>query len=231
MSFNYIASHDLQEPLRKIKMFTNRIVEMNSSSLADNVKQSLNRIVNSTERMQELINDLLAFSRASAVEKNFESVDLNTMLDEVLSSFKHAIEEKNGTLTSKGLPTLRIIRFQFQQLLENIISNAIKYSRKDVAPKIEITSSLVNGNQIENEIARDDKEYWKIAIADNGIGFDQQHAKRIFEVFQRLHAKSEYSGTGIGLAICKKIAENHNGFITAEGKLGSGAVFNIYIPV
>ncbi|HYV91843.1 MAG TPA: PAS domain-containing protein [Chitinophagales bacterium] len=230
MSFNYIASHDLQEPLRKIKMFTNRIMDMSPSYMPDGIKDSFNRIINSAERMQTLIDDLLSFSRTSSGEKVFESVDLNGMLDEVQNSLKHSLEEKNGKIISSPLPALRVIRFQFQQLLENIISNAIKYSKKDLAPQIKITSALVKGNQIVNENAKPDKNYCRIRIADNGIGFDQQHAKRIFELFQRLHGKSEYSGTGIGLAICKKIVDNHNGFITAEGRAGAGAVFNIFIP-
>lgn len=231
MSFNYIASHDLQEPLRKIKLFSNRIFEKDFNLLSPTAKEFLPRIMTSATQMQKLINDLLAFSRATSADKVFEQTDLNTLLEEVKTTLKDSIEEKNVSITYSSLPELRLISFQFQQLLENIISNAIKYSKADVPVEIKINSKVVTGNTYINQGAKADKNYQMLSISDNGIGFDQQYSQKIFELFQRLHNKNEYSGTGIGLAICKKIIQNHEGFITAEGEPGKGSCFHIFTPL
>ncbi len=229
-SFNYIASHDLQEPLRKIRTFSNRIIEKNDT-LTDDTKEFFGRIISSAERMQLLIDDLLSFSRTSMSEKIFEPVDMNAILREVKTSLKHSIDDNKVKITSSQLPTIKGIPFQLHQLLENIFTNAIKYQNNNVAPKIKVSSTIVMGNQIPNVSAIPRKKYYKLSIADNGIGFEDQYAMRIFEPFKRLHGKNEYSGTGIGLAICKKIADNHNGFINAEGKPGIGSVFHVYLPM
>jgi len=231
MSFNYIASHDLQEPLRKIKLFSNRIFEKDFNLLSPTAKEFLPRIMTSATQMQKLINDLLAFSRATSADKVFEQTDLNTLLEDVKTTLKDSIEEKNVSITYTSLPQLRLISFQFQQLLENMIGNAIKYSKADVPVEIKINSKVVTGNAYINEGAKADKNYQMLSISDNGIGFDQQYSQKIFELFQRLHNKNEYSGTGIGLAICKKIIQNHEGFITAEGEPGKGATFYIFTPL
>lgn len=230
-SFNYIASHDLQEPLRKIKLFSNRIFEKDFEVLSPTAKEFLPRIITSASQMQKLMNDLLAFSRATSADKVFEKTDLNTLLEEVKAALKDSIEEQNVTITSKSLPELKLIPFQFQQLLENIIGNAIKYSKRDVPVQINISSRTVQGKNYLNQGAVADKSYHMLSISDNGIGFDQQYSQKIFELFQRLHNKNEYSGTGIGLAICKKIIQNHNGFITATGEQGKGATFNVFTPL
>jgi PAS domain S-box-containing protein len=230
-SFNYIASHDLQEPLRKIRTYSNRIIEKHYDTLPDDAKEYFDRMINSAARMQKLIDDLLSFSRTTSAEKVFEYADLNILLEQAKNSIKHIMDDHQATVVSKcALPILKVIPFQFQQLLENIIGNAIKYSRPGVPPVITISCDTVSGKQYTLEGALKEKNYHQISIADNGIGFEQQYSRKIFELFQRLHGKNEYSGTGIGLAICKKIAENHHGFMTAHGKPGAGAVFNIFIP-
>jgi PAS domain S-box-containing protein len=230
-SFSYVAGHDLKEPLRKIRTYSNFILEKNSNALPLEAREYLQRIINSTSNMQKLIDDLLAFSRTASSEKTYKPVDLNTLLNDVKFSLKETMDEKNAVITAGVLPTIKLIPFQFQQLLENIISNAIKYNKPGVGPQITITSDMVSGKNYLSQGANSEKLYTKISIADNGIGFEPQYAERIFELFQRLHGKDEYPGTGIGLAICKKIAINHNGFITAEGKEGSGSTFNIFVPI
>ncbi|RFS17958.1 PAS domain-containing protein [Emticicia sp. C21] len=230
-SFNYIASHDLQEPLRKIKLFSNRIFEKDFENLSPSAKEFLPRIITSATQMQKLINDLLAFSRATSADKVFEKTDLNLLLDEVKNTLKESIEEKQVSITHAKLPELNLISFQFQQLLENIVGNAIKYSKPDIAVEIKISSKTVAGKNYVNQGGVAGKNYNMLSISDNGIGFDQQYAQKIFELFQRLHNKNEYSGTGIGLAICKKIIQNHNGFIIAAGEPGKGATFQIFTPL
>lgn len=230
-SFNYIASHDLQEPLRKIKLFSNRIFEKDFENLSPTAKEFLPRIISSATQMQKLINDLLAFSRATSADKVFEKTNLNDLIDEVKNTLKESIEEKHVVIAHVKLPELNLISFQFQQLLENIIGNAIKYSKPDVPVEIKISSKTVAGKAYVNQGAIAGKNYHILSISDNGIGFDQQYAQKIFELFQRLHNKNEYSGTGIGLAICKKIIQNHHGFITATGEPDKGATFHIFTPL
>jgi PAS domain S-box-containing protein len=229
-SFNYIASHDLKEPLRKIKTYSNFIIEKNSGSLTGEVKEYMKRIITATTNMQRLIDDLLAFSRTSSMEKNLSSTDLNELLEEVKGSLKYTIEEHSATIVSDTLPVAKVIPFQFQQLMENIIGNAIKYRKPETTPHVSITYRIASGYDYIPEGAIPSMEYGRISVKDNGIGFNQIYANKIFEIFQRLHGKNEYSGTGIGLAICKKIVENHGGFITAHGSEGEGATFNIFIP-
>lgn len=230
-SFNYIASHDLQEPLRKIKLFSNRIFEKDFESLSPTAKEFLPRVITSATQMQKLINDLLAFSRATSADKVFEKTDLSLLLDEVKNTLKDGIEEKHVAITHAKLPELNLISFQFQQLLENIIGNAIKYSKPDGPLEIKISSKTVAGKNYVNQGAVAGRSYNMLSISDNGIGFDQQYSQKIFELFQRLHNKNEYSGTGIGLAICKKIIQNHNGFIIASGEPDKGATFHIFTPL
>jgi PAS domain S-box-containing protein len=230
-SFNYIASHDLQEPLRKIKLFSNRIFEKDFESLSPTAKEFLPRVITSATQMQKLLNDLLAFSRATSADKVFEKTELKALLEEVKNTLKDSIEEKSASITHTTLPELNLISFQFQQLLENIVGNAIKYSKPDLPVEITITSKTVSGKNYVSQGAVSGKNYNMLSISDNGIGFDQQYAQKIFELFQRLHNKNEYSGTGIGLAICKKIIQNHHGFITATGEQGKGAIFHIFTPL
>ncbi len=230
-SFSYVASHDLQEPLRKIQAFGNLIQARDVANLSDTSKDYFERMVKAAVRMQNLIDSLLEFSRTTTARKNFELTDLNVLLDEVKKELGHRIEEKKAEIISAHLPTLTIIPFQFRQLLSNLISNSLKYSREGVTPVVEITAAYVKAKELKEKAAIPGKEYFRFKIKDNGIGFEQEYAEKIFELFQRLHGRNEYSGSGIGLAICKKIVENHHGFMRAESGVGEGATFYFFIPV
>jgi light-regulated signal transduction histidine kinase (bacteriophytochrome) len=230
-AFAHVASHDLQEPLRKIQTYSNRLFQLESDNLSPKGRELHDRIQNSTERMRNLIQDLLTFSKSNFSDAKFERVDLNTLLAEVLSDLEVKISDKNATIESRGLPTMLVIKFQFHQLLLNLIGNALKFSKPNEPAHILITSEVITPNEIRSiEPAAREENYNLITIADNGIGFDQRFADRIFEMFHRLHNRAHYEGTGIGLAICKKIVENHRGFIMAEGRPGEGATFRIYLP-
>lgn len=224
-SFNYIASHDLQEPLRKVNMFASRIQERDGSLLSPQSIEYFGRITSAIGRMQNLIQSLLAYSSTNAADIRFARTDLNKILKEVKLSLEEVIREKNAVIGSGQLPSISAIPLQIQQLLHNLVSNALKYSKPDVAPDIRITAETVSLAERRN------KEFWKISVADNGIGFDPAYKQKIFDLFHRLHGKTEYEGTGIGLAICRKIAAMHNGFITADASVGKGAVFSVFIPV
>lgn len=228
-SFSYVASHDLQEPLRKIRTFINMIMEK-EKTLSPESEDCFNRIVVSAGRMQTLIDDLLSFSRTQLYEKNLFDVDLNEILEEVKTSYTELLYEKKLYINSQPLPTVQAVPFQMRQLLENIINNSIKYSKKGKPTEITITSEMVEGKYTPDASPADTKMYHKISMSDKGIGFDQKYSEKIFEIFQRLHGKNEYGGTGIGLSICKKIVENHQGKINALGKIDEGAQFDIYLP-
>jgi len=180
--------------------------------------------------MQQLIESLLNYSRANTGETALIPTDLNELLQETKENLGELIEESKAVIIATSLPTVNIMPQQFQQLLTNIISNAIKYKKDNVDPVINITAEKVSASELRSRPATPADHYWKISIADNGIGFEPQYSSKIFELFQRLHGRSEYDGTGIGLAICKKIIQNHNGVITAESEPGKGATFNIYLP-
>ena len=229
-SFTYVASHDLQEPLRKIRIFTDRILETESALLPPQTSGYFEKILLSSTRMQHLIEDLLKFSRTSVTENDFEPVDLNKLLEEVGSIASQSFEDKQAQIEITTLPEVNGIRFQLQQLFLNLISNSVKYSRESITPIIRITSRRVNGEQLDIPHVAKSKDYFEIRLEDNGIGFDQENAEKIFDLFQRLHGRDKYSGTGIGLAICKKIVYNHHGFIIARGKPMEGAAFLIYFP-
>lgn len=230
-SFAYISSHDLQEPLRKIQTFAGIILDSDSDNLSETGKRNFSRMQLAANRMKTLINDLLTYSRTNASEKVYVQTDLNLIFSEIHSEFLETLEEKNGLLEISKMPTISAIPFQLRQLFMNLISNAIKFSRADVAPHIKITSEIIRGNKIESTKTFGDQNYLHVTVADNGIGFSQEYSAKIFEVFQRLHGKSDYEGTGIGLAICNKIAENHHAVIRAESVLGEGAQFHIYFPI
>ena len=230
-AFAYISSHDLQEPLRKIQTFATRLLDKEYNNLSENGKDSFKRMQNAAERMQTLINDLLAYSRTNTSEREYEKTDLNKMVEEVKDDLKEELLQKNATIEATQLCEVYIIPFQFRQLLHNLISNSLKFSNPSHAPHIKIKNKIGKGTDFKNDKLLDHTTYCHISISDNGIGFEQHYSERIFELFQRLHGKAEYNGTGIGLAIVKKIVENHNGIITAKSELDKGATFDIYLPM
>ncbi|RZJ36633.1 MAG: PAS domain-containing sensor histidine kinase [Flavobacterium sp.] len=224
-SFNYIASHDLQEPLRKIQLFYSRIVELDKNSLSPTSLQYFKNIENAAQRMQKLIEALLSYSTASAVKLEYKKTDLNTILDEVRDDLADMIDSRGAVIEAGALPKISVIPYQFRQLLENIVSNGIKFTEKEKTPHIRITAEETSPDEGKGA------SFWKIDVTDEGIGFEQQYEQRIFQLFQRLHGKAEYAGTGIGLAICRKIIDNHKGFIKVKSEPGHGSTFSIFVPV
>lgn len=230
-SFAYISSHDLQEPLRKIQTFSDRILDTEYDKLSEKGKDYLLRMQAGASRMQKLIRDILAYSRTALSEKKLELADLNELLNHAMVELEVMILEKKAVIESDQLPDLMVIPFQIQQLFNNLLNNALKFSKPGVPSHIRIKSEVVSGQELEQAHTPLTKEYLRITFQDNGIGFEPEYSKKIFEVFQRLHGRHEYGGTGIGLAICKKIVENHSGFLSAESTLGDGAAFHIYLPM
>ena len=230
-SFTYIASHDLQEPLRKIQSFSKLILTKELANLSATSNDYFSRIIAAAQRMQHLIDALLNYSSSNSLDNQSLPTDLNGIIDEVIYNLNDIIEEKKAMIEKADLPKLNVVQVQFYQLFSNIISNALKYSRPHIVPLIKISANIIAADEIKTGTTDKKGKYWKITIADNGIGFDQQYEFKIFELFQRLHGRNEYEGTGIGLAICNKIVHNHNGFIMAAGHPGVGAEFTIYLPI
>jgi two-component system CheB/CheR fusion protein len=229
--FAYAASHDLQEPLRKIIIFSGKLQQEYKDLLPEMGKEYINKMVSSSARMTRLIEDLLNFSRVSRSEEKFQDVNLNEVLQNVLNDFEVAIAQKNAIISYDHLPVIPAIPLQMTQLFQNIISNALKFSKESSSPMInislkkEVTDELANHPHLNSGVP-----YYKLTFKDNGIGFNQNYSEQIFTIFQRLHGKSEYSGTGIGLALCRKIADNHNGVIFARSEEEKGSEFHIILP-
>ena len=230
-AFNHVASHDLQEPLRKIQTFLSRLVDQEENNLSEKGTLYISRIQNAATRMRLLIDDLLQFSRTNKIEKNFETSNINLLLENAKQDLAEAISESNAEITSDNFPVMDVIPFQIQQLFLNLIGNSIKYQSKGTVPKINITYERINALE-DDKLVKPKKEFYhKLEFSDNGIGFSNEYAEQIFVLFNRLHNKSDYSGTGIGLSICKKIIENHAGYIFADGVTGEGATFTVYLPI
>lgn len=228
--FNHVASHDLQEPLRKIQTFISRIEDKELDRLSDNGKVYFDRIKSAASRMRILIDDLLQYSRTSRSKNDFEKVNLNDVIENIVIELSEPIKDKKATIEIKKLPKIKGVVFQLNQLFTNLISNSLKYSKEDISPIIEINSKKVSSKTDTKIPENDSRKFYRIAFTDNGIGFEQEHAEKIFNLFQRLHGKTDYPGTGVGLAICKKIVDNHKGYIFAESTPGEGATFLLYLP-
>lgn len=228
-NMNWISTHDLKEPLRKIQIYASIILEKYSKEIPDVVHSNIVRMQASAAKMQNLIEALVSYASLMHEDAKFEKVDLNSVIKEVVRDLNEEIEEKGATIDISTLPTVKGINFQLQQLFVNIISNSVKFANPDVPLIIKISSTKTTDNPaiIAGEPL---KQWFKISFADNGIGFNNSFKNDIFKVFHRLHA-NQYIGSGIGLAICKKIVESHNGYITATGDINKGAQFDIYLPV
>ncbi len=228
--FAYMASHDMQEPLRKISTFSDRLSEKYKDVLKEEGAMYLRRIIASADNMRSLINDLLEFSKIAKTSQSYEIVDLNLVYRQVKTDLELIIEETATQINVQPLPLVPGIPSQMKQLFTNIINNAIKFRKTDVPPHIDIEVMKPADEELQKYELNRHSKYCKISITDNGIGFESEYAQRIFQVFQRLHGKAEYPGSGIGLAICKKILEYHHGAIYAENVPGSGARFVCIMP-
>jgi signal transduction histidine kinase len=226
--FAFVASHDLQEPLRKIRAFGDRLMTTYRQELEGKGVDYIKRMNTAAERMSNLINDLLEFSRITTRGKEFLDVDMKTVIKDILSDLEIAIEESNSQITVGNLPVIKGDKGQMYQLFLNLLSNAIKFRDPDVSPQISIQC---NQDETYDEITEQPVQWHVITVTDNGIGFEQEFADKIFVPFQRLHGRSEYKGTGIGLAVCRRIVERHCGTISAKSELAKGAVFTLKIPV
>ena len=227
--FASIASHDLQEPLRKIHMFARAITDRYRSDMPDEMKGYFEKIVRSTDRMRALIIDILNFSRLSAEISYFKPTDTRAMFNEILEDFEVAIRDKEADITTGDLPEIDLIPGQFRQVLHNLLSNALKFTRQGVTPRIGFGAARIREKSFDSP-PDPDGEFYRFTLTDNGIGFEERFADNIFKLFQRLHPKDKFEGTGIGLAITKKIIERHNGLITVHSKEGEGSRFDWIIP-
>lgn len=228
--FAHAASHDLKEPIRKMHIFSDRLKTSLGDRMNSEERRMFERMQDANERMTTLVDDLLTYSQVSMTEYKMEEVDLNEKMQVVLADLELQVEEKNAKIEVSPLPVVRGYRRQLQQLFQNLISNALKYSKEETIPEIIIQSSVVDGNQVPTNLAKD-RRYHLIEVVDNGIGFEQQYEDRIFQMFQRLHGKTEYPGSGIGLAIVRKVAENHHGSVWARSRPGQGSTFYVLLPI
>jgi signal transduction histidine kinase len=226
--FAFVASHDLQEPLRKVQAFGDRLKAACGNELSEKAITYLDRMQSAANRMQILIKDLLTFSRVTSKAQPFVSVNIKSTVEEVLSDLEVTIERMRGTVKVGDLPEIEADPLQMRQLFQNLIGNALKFHKRDEPPIVKVYSEYIQGLNTSDGPG---KKLCHIAIEDNGIGFDEKYTERIFTVFQRLHGRSEYEGTGLGLAVCRKIVERHGGVITAQSSPGNGAIFLITLPI
>jgi light-regulated signal transduction histidine kinase (bacteriophytochrome) len=228
--FASVASHDLQEPLRKIQAFGDRLKRKCELQLTDDGRDYLERMLNAAQRMQTLINDLLTFSRVTTKAQPFSQVDLAVVAREVLSDLEVRIEQSGGTVEVSALPVIDADPLQMRQLLQNLIANALKFRKPDEPPLVKVSAQATSPRVEGATWTLASSEVWQISVSDNGIGFDEKYLDRIFTVFQRLHGRNSYEGTGVGLAVCRRIVERHRGSITARSQSGNGATFIVKLP-
>lgn len=233
LQFASIASHDLQEPLRKIYGYGDLVLNQYTPVLGPNGVHLINRMQTAARRMSGLIKDLLSYSRLTATNVSFEPVSLNQVVNDVVDDLEVAINESDAHVEVDWLPDVQGSTFQLRQLFQNLLANALKFVRPDVHCAIRISSRQLALQDIPVSLPSNDPcdQFWEISIQDNGIGFDEKYVDRIFQVFERLHSHDEYSGTGVGLSICRKVAETHRGNITARSSPNEGATFLVYLPV
>jgi PAS domain S-box-containing protein len=229
--FAFAASHDMKEPLRKINFYNNYVVVHGANQLDEKSADYLNRSLAAVNRMSQLIDDLLSYSQIDSSTGTFEYTDLNVILEEVINSHKDMLEESEVRFDVGSLPQMEVIPFQMRQLFDNLINNSIKYKHPERQAVIRVACSRVKGSAVNSQPAEADVDFYKISVIDNGQGFAPLYSDKIFEIFQRLKTRSEYKGSGIGLAICKKIVQNHHGYIKATGIENEGAVFDVFLPV
>jgi signal transduction histidine kinase len=230
-SFTHITSHDMQEPLRKIEFFISVILEKEEQNLSDEGKRILGKITQSVLRMRKLFLSMLEFSLTNTADNNIEEFELNDVLATTLETLKIYIKDSNANIESETLPRIKGVRYQFIQLFENIISNAIKFRRKDVIPELQITCKVVNSANEQKPGLLTNTSYYKIDFIDNGTGFDPIYSEKIFDIFQRLVPRGDAFGVGIGLTISRKIAENHKGILVADSRPNEGATFSLFVPI
>ncbi|MEZ0539089.1 sensor histidine kinase [Fibrella arboris] len=222
-AFTYVASHDLQEPIRKIQSFNQLILDKEAGRLSAQGQEFFRRSIGAAERMQQLIRDLITYAQINSAERRIESVQLAGLIDKVCADLQETIATKQAIIRINSLPTLSLMRFGFEQVIDNLISNALKYHRPNTVPEIAISYQRITAPNVPDQ--------HELTIADQGIGFDPIYNERIFQLFQRLHRHHQYTGTGIGLAICYRVMQQHGGTIKAIGKPGEGATFMLRWPV
>ncbi len=217
-SFATVASHDLKEPLRKVMSFGDRLMEKYHDSIDDQGQNYLNRMLKATERMQNFIDSLLSFSKVAQTSDTFEEIDLNLVVKEVLADLDERILQTKGEVKVEPLPTITADKMQIYQLFLNLISNALKFQNPEATPSINVSANRIS------------ESFWEVSVQDNGIGFDNKYLEKIFNPFERLHGSNKFEGSGMGLAICRKIVERHDGHLTAISKPDEGTTFQIIFP-
>jgi light-regulated signal transduction histidine kinase (bacteriophytochrome) len=229
LTYTYISNHDLQEPLRNLQVLSSLILDKEAEKISEEGKEQLKRMQKSARHLQSLVQDLIEYSNTNKIHFKLERTNLNQLLETVKHESREMIRQSNTRIMSSDLCTLRIVPFQFHKLFKDLISNSIKFAHPKRSPQITITSKMERNGKKPGFGSLGPK-YCHITFSDNGIGFEPRYRHRIFKIFQKLHGK-KYTGTGIGLAICRKIVENHGGLIRAHGKPGEGTTIDIYIPV
>lgn len=231
-NFTFISSHDLREPLRKIQLFASQLSDKTISGVNEKGVVFATKILSAVNRMNDLIEDVLTYSKASvSARSNARDTDLNEVLLQVLSEMSETIRDRDAVITQNKLPLFKCNALQMSQLIQNLISNALKFQPGNRQPAVSVHGQIISGDTIDSPLINSEMMYLKLEVSDNGIGFEQEYAEKIFGIFQRLHNRNVFSGTGMGLAICKKVVENHKGFILARGLPGEGATFTCYLPV